>query len=446
VTCKDTRRRAHAAGASVTYVRPDSHGIRTRRVARSELVRRLAGEGVPVRGPGPAARREDVLGGERVVSETVRPQDTAETGDVAAADGLDPTRVEAFADQLFGFYTGGIVSLMVDLAARSGLFEVLATSPGTSQELADRGQLVERYVRECLGALVTAGIVEYDAASATYRLPPEHAVSLTGTGSGNLTPWARLTPLLATHIDGVLRAFRDGGGVPYEDFRPAFTDVMDGLSRGLFDEQLIDTIVASVHGLTARLTAGARAIDIGCGTGHSTNVLARAFPASSFVGYDLSDEAIEHGRREAAGWGLANVRFEALDLVDLHVDEPVDVVFAFDVIHDQADPATVLERVAAALAPDGSFVMMDTKADSTLEGNLGDPFAPLLYGISTLHCMTVSLARDGAGLGTVWGEQLARQMLTDVGLDDVRTHEIPDDPLDLVYVARRSDVVAALDA
>jgi SAM-dependent methyltransferase len=348
----------------------------------------------------------------------------------------DPARTEAFAGRLLQTYTEGMVGLMVDLASRTGLLETLADRPGTSQELAERAGLTERYVRECLGSLVTAGIACYDAETAGYDLPSEHAACLAGEGSQNLAPLARVGTLLAHHLDGVARAFREGGGVPYEAFRPEFTETMDGISRGTFDAQLVDALVPLAEELPARLARGVAAIDIGCGTGHSTNVLARAFPRSTFVGYDLSEEALERGRAEAADWRLDNVRFEPLDLVELAPDRPADVIFAFDVIHDQADPVTVLDRVRAALADDGVFVMMDIKASSNLEDNLDNPLAPLLYGISTLHCMTVSLARDGAGLGTVWGEELARRMLADAGFSRVEVHDVPDDPLDSVYVAR----------
>jgi SAM-dependent methyltransferase len=361
---------------------------------------------------------------------------TAPSDPDARRDPPDPARTEAFAGRLLQIYTDGIVGLMVDLASRTGLLEALAARPGTSQEVAERAGLTERYVRECLGSLVTAGIARYEASTAVYGLPPEHAACLTGDGSQNLAPLARVGTLLAHHLDGVARAFHEGGGVPYEAFRPEFTEAMDGLSRGTFDAQLVDALVPLAEGLPARLARGASAIDIGCGTGHSTNVLARAFPRSTFVGYDLSEEALDRGRAEAAEWGLDNVRFEALDLVELATSRPVDAIFAFDVIHDQADPVTVLDRVRSALADDGAFLMMDIKASSNLEDNLANPLAPLLYGISTLHCMTVSLARGGAGLGTVWGEELARRMLADAGFTSVEVHDVPDDPLDSVYVAR----------
>jgi SAM-dependent methyltransferase len=348
---------------------------------------------------------------------------------------LDEARVEAFAGRLFELYTGGMLTFMVDIGHRTGLFEAAAAGPATSAELAARADLQERYVREWLGAMVTGGIVDHDPATGTYRLPAEHAACLTGPGSANLAPLSRLDTHLAKHVDAVARAFREGGGVPYAEFRPEFTDVMDGLGRGTFDELLVDAYLPLVPGLAERLAAGARVADVGCGTGHAIVLLAGAFPASTFVGYDLAADAIARARSEAAG--LANVRFEVRDAARLAVEQPFDVVFVFDAIHDQVAPAAVLERICAALAPGGTFVMVEPRASSHLEGNLANPLAPLLYSISTLHCLTVSLAGGGAGLGTAWGEELARSMLAEAGFVDVAVHEAPGDPLNAVFVATK---------
>jgi SAM-dependent methyltransferase len=266
-------------------------------------------------------------------------------------------------------------------------------------------------------------------------MPAEHAACLTGDGATNLAPIARMATVLAPHVPAVASAFRDGGGVPYEAFRPEFTVTMDALSRGLMDSHLVADILPS-SGVVDRLRSGARAADVGCGTGHALNLMAQHFPESTFTGYDFSAEAIDAGRKEAAEMGLSNVTFEVRDVGTLPADA-FDVVFAFDSIHDQRDPAGVLQAIHTALVPGGAFVMMDIKANSALEDNLENPFAPLLYGVSTLHCMTVSLALDGAGLGTVWGEQTARRMLADAGFEVLGVHDVPDDPLDSVYVARR---------
>lgn len=350
---------------------------------------------------------------------------------------IDQARAEEFAGRLFELYAGGLLTFMVDIGFRTGLLEAAARGPATSARLAARAGLNERYVREWLGAMVTGGIVEYSEATDTYTLPVEHAASLTGGGSANLAPVSQIAGLLAEHIGGVTGAFRDGGGVRYERFRPRFTDVMDTLGRGTYDEHLVGEFLPLAGDLTARLAAGIRVADVGCGTGHCINLLAAAYPASTFVGYDLAEDAIARARAEASDLGLTNATFELLDIAELPATPPLDAAFAFDAIHDQAAPATVLRRVHEALAPGGTFVMVDIKASSHLANNIGNPLAPILYAISTLHCMTVSLAAGGAGLGTVWGEELARQMLAEAGFVDVTVHDAPGDPLDLVYVCHK---------
>jgi SAM-dependent methyltransferase len=167
--------------------------------------------------------------------------------------------------------------------------------------------------------------------------------------------------------------------------------------------------------------------------------MAQAYPASTFVGYDLSAEAIDRARTEAAELGLTNATFEVLDVTQLPAAPGFDAVFAFDAIHDQAEPATVLRRVYEALAPGGVFFMVDINASSDLQSNLDNPLAPMLYAVSTLHCMTVSLAAGGAGLGTVWGRELAERMLAEAGFLDTTVRDAPGDPLDLVYVTYKPD-------
>ena len=349
---------------------------------------------------------------------------------------LDEARIEAFAGRMFGTFTAAMLTYMVDLGHRTGLFETLAAGPGTSEQVAERAGLTERYVREWLGAVATGGIVEYDQATSTFTLPLEHAVCLTGSGSLNLAPVSQLPTLLGQYVADVAGAFRDGGGVPYERYRPAFTDAMDAANRGTFDEQLLTAILPLTGDLPTRLAHGIRVADVGCGTGHALNLMARAYPASTFVGYDFNDEALERGRAEAVEFRLSNVSFESQDVAVLPSAPQFDAIFAFDAIHDQADPAGVLNRIRAALAEQGVFVMMDIKASSLLENNMSNPLAPMLYATSTLHCLTVSLAYGGAGLGTVWGEELARQMLADAGFTHIEVHDIPDEPLNSLYVAR----------
>jgi ubiquinone/menaquinone biosynthesis C-methylase UbiE len=165
--------------------------------------------------------------------------------------------------------------------------------------------------------------------------------------------------------------------------------------------------------------------------------MARAFPASRFTGIDFSDEGLGAGRDEAARSGLTNASFIACDVAQFDAVDSYDVITAFDAVHDQAHPARVLENIYRALRPGGVFLMVDVKASSNLEDNVGVPFAPYLYTVSTMHCMSVSLGLDGDGLGTAWGKQLATSMLADAGFGDVQVREIETDPINNYYIGRK---------
>jgi SAM-dependent methyltransferase len=223
--------------------------------------------------------------------------------------------------------------------------------------------------------------------------------------------------------------------VSYSEYRPDFTEAMDASWRLLYDGLLIKGFLPVAKGLPERLRAGIRVADIGCGTGHAVNLMAREYPASTFVGYDLGEDAIARARAEAREMGLGNARFEMLDVTRLAPEPTFDLITSFDSIHDQRDPAAALRRIAGALAPDGIYLMVEPKASSKLEENIGNPFAPYIYGMSVLHCMTVSLAEGGAGLGTAWGEQLARRMLGEAGFGSVEVFDAPG-PQNSIYVCR----------
>ena len=175
--------------------------------------------------------------------------------------------------------------------------------------------------------------------------------------------------------------------------------------------------------------------DVGCGEGHAVNLLARAFPRSSFVGYDFGEEAVAAARDEAAAWGLPNARFEVLDVALLAEESAYDLITTFDAVHDQAHPATVLANIRRALRPDGRYLMVDIKASSNLEDNLDLPWASFLYAASTVHCMSVSLGQGGDGLGTVWGLQTAERMVREAGFSEVVVHDLEADPFNAYFVA-----------
>lgn len=243
-------------------------------------------------------------------------------------------------------------------------------------------------------------------------------------------------PVLASVEDEVAECFRNGGGVPYSSY-PRLQEVMAEDTGAVFDATLIEITLPLVPGLVDRLREGIEVADVGCGSGHAINLMAKAFPSSRFVGYDLSEDGIASARREAEKLGLRNARFEIKDLATLDGPDKHDLITAFDVIHDQAQPARVLRAIADALTPRGTFLMVDFGASSAVEENVDHPLGPTLYTFSVLHCLTVSLAQDGAGLGTVWGEQKAVAMLGDAGFSNVEVQRVDADPFNNYYVAER---------
>ena len=351
---------------------------------------------------------------------------------------LDATRADAFAGRVVGLLNDSMLALMVSVGHRVELFDRLAgMEPATSEEIASACGLNERYVREWLNAMTVGGFVEHDPDRQTYRLPPEHAACLTRAGGpDNLANMAQFVSVMGDVEDDIVQCFRRGGGVPYDRF-PKFQQLMAEMSAQVHDVALLDGTLALVEGLVERLESGIDVCDVGCGQGHAINLMAERFPASRFTGWDVSEEGIAAARAEAAERGLANATFEVRDAATIDGSEQFDLVCVFDAIHDQAQPARVLSGIAASLRPGGVFLCVDIAGSSHVHENHDHPMAPALYSISTFHCMTVSLAYDGAGLGTMWGEQVATEMLRAAGFTRIETKKIPEDILNVYYVATR---------
>jgi SAM-dependent methyltransferase len=352
----------------------------------------------------------------------------------------DLVKSEAFAGQMVSILNNAAVALMISVGHQVGLFDAMATLPqATSVQIAVAAGLDARYVREWLGAMVTGRIIDHSPDDETYSLPPEHAAWLTrGPGSNNLAMQTQYIPLLAQVEDRIVECFRKGGGVPYSAY-PHFQRLMGEESRAVHNASLIGAILPLVPGLVPRLQAGIEVADIGCGSGHAINLMARAFSQSQFVGFDMSEEGIASGRAEAQQMGLSNAHFEVRDVTRLDVPSRYTLITAFDAIHDQAQPARVLQGIANALAPDGTFLMVDIAASSRLGENLDLMLGAFMYTVSCMHCMTVSLAQGGAGLGAMWGEQKARQMLAEAGFTRVDVKRIEGDLFNNYYIATKID-------
>ncbi|MFJ5957852.1 class I SAM-dependent methyltransferase [Paenarthrobacter sp. NPDC092416] len=354
----------------------------------------------------------------------------------AVSDVATDEAIEEATGRLIGILNDSSLALLIGVGHQTGLFGNMAELPAARSDLiADAAGLNERYVREWLGGMATAGFVDFDAGHATYRLRREYVPVLAGAGTENLARTLQYIPLLGEVAPKIVRAFREGGGTSYSDY-PRFHHVMASESAAVNDASLLETILP----LTGRVDAlrdGIDVADIGCGEGHAMNLLAATFPASTFVGYDFTPEAVEVATREASALKLSNVDFVLRDVTRLDDEESYDLVTAFDAIHDQAHPAQVLGNIHTALKPGGTFLMVDINASSRLEENMDLPWASFLYTISTFHCMPVSLGQGGDGLGTVWGKERATAMLRDAEFSAVDVKELDEDPFNAYYVATK---------
>lgn len=343
---------------------------------------------------------------------------------------------EDFQFKILSIYTGAVLTNLIQIGYETGLFEEAAKGDFTLEELSTRLGLSKRYLQEWLNAMAAAEIFHYNSEAKTYSLPQNRASFLTGEKAKNLCPHSKMLNSFGKLLPKLIRCFKEGGGIPYSDFRPEFTDCMDDVWRRIFDELLNDGFIGAVEGLKNRLKKGINVLDIGCGTGHATNVLAKKYPNSLFKGYDIAKDAIEKAKIEAKEMNLSNSNFEVMDVSKLPSKPKFDLITAFDTIHDQAKPLDVLRNVKNALRNDGIFLMIEFKFSSDLKNNLNNPLSSLYYGISLMHCLPVSIAEGGPGLGAMWGIEKAKGMLLAAGFTNVKLLDSPR-PQNCIFVCRK---------
>jgi 2-polyprenyl-3-methyl-5-hydroxy-6-metoxy-1,4-benzoquinol methylase len=353
---------------------------------------------------------------------------------------FDADRAARFEDRFVDVLNSGALCLMTSIGHRTGLFDTMATLPPSSPaQIAKAAALNERYVREWLGAMVAAGVVDLDPGGGLYVLPAEHASMLTRKSPAqNLGVFAQYIPLLGSVEDDIVECFHKGGGVPYARFT-RFHEVMAEDSGQSVLPALRDLILPLVPGLIERLETGIDVLDVGCGRGKALLLMAGMFPKSRFIGFDLSPEAINWGREAAERQGVMNLGFEVRDLTDFHQTAPrngFDLITTFDAIHDQAKPMNVLKGIRRAIKPDGVYLAQDIKGSCHHHLNVDHPIGTLLYTVSCMHCMTVSLAQGGDGLGAMWGRETAERFFSEAGFSTVAVHELSHDIQNNYYVCR----------
>jgi SAM-dependent methyltransferase len=345
---------------------------------------------------------------------------------------MDRAAVWEFMERFVDMAAGTATVFTLAVADRAGLLGALAESdPLTIEDVVERTGLQRRYVEEILHQLTTARVLRYDPDGATFLLPPEHATVIADDASPYaMTGWLDMLPTAGMFIDDVAEAVRTGGGVHASRYPDLMVKAVDRANAPGTRILLTRRWLPAMPDVVSRLEAGARVADVGCGSGTAAVTMAAAYPRSEFFGYDVDPRAVE-AAREA---GVDNAHFEVRSADSIPTDPPFDLITAFDVVHDLADPAGALRRIREALAPDGVFLMMEPAVEPALEDNI-EPRVALLYGVSVLFCMTQSLAAGGPGLGTAWGPVKAQESCRKAGFTRFRRLPI-DNPFSAFFEVR----------
>lgn len=328
-------------------------------------------------------------------------------------------RSQAFMKKVVGDLAASTATALVFVGDRVGLFKAMAgAGPLTREQLEQKTGIHPRYLEEWLAAMFCAGYVEHDADADTWTIPDEHAVFFAEERSeyylGGLFKGG---PALMAMAPKVAEAFETGQGIPFQAYGDGQPLAVEQMNRAVYEARFISKWLPAMPQVVERLKAGGRAIDIGCGTGVIPVLLARAFPEARVAGLDFDARSIEIARENARDAGLAS-RIEFMHGSAATFDPPAggyDFISTFDCIHDMGDPAAVLRRIRSALAPGGSYLMVEPRAADRVHDNAANPFARFLYGISCMHCVPVSLAQGGPGLGACWGETRARLAAQEAG-------------------------------
>ncbi len=334
-----------------------------------------------------------------------------------------PENLPAFIGKMLDDLGGAFSVSTVRIGLRLGLFDTLnKQGPATSAELAGRaGDLSERYVREWAFAQAANGFVQYDPASKRFGLSPEQAMVFAEKDSPVYLAGA--FDLVAAMIEGeqkVEHAFRKGGGVRWGDSAGCLFCSVGAFFRPIYVNAIVQDWIPSLDGVEAKLKAGAKVADIGCGVGFSTLLMAKAYPNSSFVGFDFHEESITEARKHAAEHKASkNVRFETSTAKTIK-ETDFDLITVFDCLHDMGDPRGCAAHMRRILKKDGTWMIVEPNAGNRPEDNL-NPVGRLYYNASTMICVPTSLDQEvGEGLGAQAGLSKITEIVSGAGFSKVR--------------------------
>ncbi len=358
------------------------------------------------------------------------------TGPALAPPALDMDKLHAFMGKAVGDMGASLHAVLILLGDRLGLYKAMADSqPVTSQDLASRTSTSERYVREWLNANAASGYLLYDPTTRTYTLPPEQALALAVEDSPAFLPgYFQIVSACFHDADRIADAFRTGHGVGWHEHHHDLFHGTERFFRPGYLANLVSGWIPALDGVEAKLKAGAKVADIGCGLGASTILMAKAYPESEFFGFDYHPASIEMARASATSAGLADrIHFDVAPAKD-YPGKDYDLVAFFDCLHDMGDPQGAAAFVKSTMKPDGTWMIVEPYADDAVENNL-NPVGRIFYSASTMLCVPASLSQEvGAGLGAQAGEAKIAEVVKAGGFSHFR--RATETPFNLIFEAR----------
>ncbi|MCF7223423.1 class I SAM-dependent methyltransferase [Marilutibacter chinensis] len=346
---------------------------------------------------------------------------------------IDQDRLNQFLGRALGDLGGAMSATLVLVGDQLGLYRALAKEPTTPAGLARATGTHERYVREWLANQAAGGYVEYDPDSDTYSMTEEQALCMADPDSPVDVPGAYSIIEAVFHaLERTRENFRSGNGMEWGEHHACLFHGTERFFRAGYNAHLLGEWLPALEGAVDKLDDGGKVADVGCGHGASTLLMARAFPASEFVGYDYHAPSIEVARQRAHDAGLGNARFEVADATG-YDDGDFDVIAFFDCLHDMADPVGAARHARQALKDDGHCMLVEPFAGDSVQSNL-NPVGRLYYGASSQICVPVSLARNGPALGAQAGEARLRRVMDEAGFG--RFRRATETPFNLVLEAR----------
>ena len=350
---------------------------------------------------------------------------------------IDQSKLESFVMRAVGDLSAGYGGVMVSLGAKLGLYKAMAgAGPISSKELAARTGCAERYVREWLNSQAAGGYVGYHAVSDTYELSPEQAMVLADEDSPVFIPNAWNTPAsMWFDEEKAIESFRTGKGVAWGEHDGRLFCGVAAFYRNAYRASLVSEWLPALEGVVEKLQAGISVADVGCGYGHSTLLMAQAFPQSRFHGFDPHPASIDEAKRVAADAGIAGrVSFDVARAVDYR-GKNYGLICFFDCLHDLGDPVAAARHAAQVLAPEGTVMLVEPFANDRVEDNIS-PVARLYYAASTTICCAHAISEGGRlVLGAQAGEARLAEVFRKAGF--TRFRRAAETPFNLILEARR---------